>query len=459
MARLWPSSSAAATTQRLPLSYRPHRCSAPLPPRAPHRNGSREHHMASVTTARHVHVEGLQTALPTRKVEPGLARPVSVAAPPLTAAALQRRTRVVLYYRANGEGEAWGQEEALLVKESLSEAVADHPEMAGRLRRRGGGGDGSSWEVKLNDTGVRLVLATVEASVDDFIAGGGGQEGRLDAALAPWTDVDAEDPDMSALCFVQNARDRCRGGNRKLEVHRSPRTVLTCCCLPLLFVQLTRFQGDGGYAVGVSCSLMLCDPLSLARFLLSWASTHAKIKAQNKATPIPMMQYAGYFQRPGVMTRRVRSIPLDTFATTNAATGTVLFRATGGKALDDHRALARACADEASERLGVAKQQVPRRLALVVVARDGVGGNPRGMSVETCAAAEGHPPVVSGGGGGGGHELEVAQWEDLGLEEFKLRESKPVHVSYSIVTGADDDEGLVVVVPDGKGFLTEKLSM
>ncbi|KAF8768753.1 hypothetical protein HU200_007313 [Digitaria exilis] len=373
--------------------------------------------MASATTARHVHVEGLQTALPTRKVEPGLARPVSVAAPPLTAAALQRRVRVVLYYRANGEGEAWGQEEALLVKESLSEAVADHPEMAGRLRRRGDGGDGSSWEVKLNDTGVRLVLATVEASVDDFVAGGGGQEGHPDAALAPWTDVDAEDPDMSALCFVQ----------------------------------LTRFQGDGGYAVGVSCSLMLCDPLSLARFLLSWASTHAKIKAQNKATPIPMMQYAGYFQRPGVMTRRVRSIPLDTFATTNAATGTVLFRATGGKALDDHRALARACADEASERLGVAKQQVPRRLALVVVARDGVGANPRGMSVETCTAAEGLPPVVSGGGEG--HELEVVGWEDLGLEEFKLRESKPVHVSYSIVTGGDDDEGLVVVVPDGKGFL------
>ena len=54
--------------------------------------------------------------------------------------------------------------------------------------------------------------------------------------------------------------------------------LLSPCC-----VQLTRFQGDGGYAVGVSCSLMLCDPVSLARFLLSWARTHAEIKARSKA--------------------------------------------------------------------------------------------------------------------------------------------------------------------------------
>ncbi|KAG2652754.1 hydroxycinnamoyltransferase 2-like [Panicum virgatum] len=353
-----------------------------------------------MASARHVHIEGLQTALPTRKVEPGRARPVSVAAPPLPAAALQRRARVVLYYRADADGAAapWGPEEALLAKESLSEAVADHPEMAGRLRRRADG----SWEVKLNDTGVRLVLATAEATVDDFVGAGAGRE----AALAPWTDVDAENPDMCALCFVQ----------------------------------LTRFQGDGGYAVGMSCSLMLCDPVSLARFLLSWARTHAEIKARSKAAPIPMMQYAGYFQRPGTMTRRVRSVPLDAGAA-GAAAETVLFRAAPSGA-PDHRALARACVDEASERLG-AETKVPR-FSLVAVARDGVGDNPQGMTVETCAGAADSLPVS-------GHELEVAQWQDLGLEEFALRGSKPVHVSYSIVTGGD--EALVVVIPDGKGFL------
>lgn len=189
---------------------------------------------------------------------------------------------------------------------------------------------------------------------------------------------------------------------------------------------------------------MLCDPLSLARFLLSWARTHAAIKAQNRAAAIPMMQYAGYFQRPNTMTRRVKSAPLDAFAA--VGTETVLFRASGSGARD-HRALAGACVDEAGHRLGGAAK-VPPRFSLLVVARDGVGDNPRGMSVETCAA-DGLP--VPGGGSGGG-SLEVAQWQDLGLEEFALRESKPVHVSCSIVTGGGE-EGLVVVMPDGKGFL------
>ncbi|KAL5668833.1 hypothetical protein ACJX0J_021054, partial [Zea mays] len=73
--------------------------------------------------------------------------------------------------------------------------------MAGRLRRRADG----LWEVKLNDTGVRLVLATVEAAVDDFVGAGVSEQDRKrrEAALAPWTDVDADDPDMCALCFVQ----------------------------------------------------------------------------------------------------------------------------------------------------------------------------------------------------------------------------------------------------------------
>ena len=84
------------------------------------------------------------------------------------------------------------------------------------------------------------------------------------------------------------------------------------------------------------------------------------------------------------------------------------------------------------------------RFSLVAVARDGVGDNPRGMTVETCADAADSLPVS-------GHELEVAQWQDLGLEEFALRGSKPVHVSCSIVTGGD--EALVVVIPDDKGFL------
>lgn len=146
----------------------------------------------------HVHIEGLQTALPTRVVPPGRARHVSLTPPPpVPASALQRRFRVVLYYR--GDDAPW--EEAVWVKETLSEALAEHPEMAGRLRRRAD--DGSAWEVKLNDTGIRLVLATADGRVDDFVGAGGEERERREAALAPWTDVSADDPDMCALCFLQ----------------------------------------------------------------------------------------------------------------------------------------------------------------------------------------------------------------------------------------------------------------
>ncbi|TVU28993.1 hypothetical protein EJB05_20535 [Eragrostis curvula] len=351
-----------------------------------------------------VHIEGLQTALPTRVVPPGRARPVSVAAPPpLAAAALQRRARVVLYYRADGA--PW--EEAVWVKESLSEALAEHPEMAGRLRRRADGS--ASWEVKLNDTGVRLVLASADGAVEDFLGAEGQDRARREAALAPWTDVNAEDPDMCALCFLQ----------------------------------LTRFQGDGGYAVGVSCSLMLADPLSLARFLLSWARTHAAMKASNKVATNPMMQYLSYFQRPDAMTKRIKSIPIDTVVPGADVdeVETVLFRAAG--APSDHRALARACLDQASDKLGAANKV--QGFSVVVVAEKGEGDNPAAMSVETCTAE------AVADSGCAGHKLEVVQWQELGLEELVLREGKPAHVSYSIVTGSD--EGLVVVMPDGDGFL------
>ncbi|KAL6862429.1 hypothetical protein ACP4OV_016770 [Aristida adscensionis] len=364
-----------------------------FPPPQPARTES----MASTAPpAARVHVQSPQTAVPTRAVEPGRARPIAVASPPLPAAALQRRTRVVLCYRARAAG-LW--EEAVWAKEALSEAVADHPEMAGRLRRRGAGGS-PAWEVKLNDAGVRFVQAAADATVEEFLRAaeeGGEDRARWEAALAPWADVNADDPDMCALFYLQ----------------------------------LTRFQGDGGYAIGVSCSLLLCDPLSLASFLLSWARTHAKLKAQHQLATNPLMQYAGYFQRPAAMAAPARAKPPIPAAAATAAE-TVLFRARAATAAPaDHRALAAACVARAQ----AAGEEAPARFSLVV-------GAMAGVTVETCAADGG------GGGGGGQYELEVARWQELGLEELVLSDGKPVHVSCSIVLNAGD-EGTVVVMPDG----------
>uniref|UniRef100_A0ACD5ZLD0 Uncharacterized protein n=1 Tax=Avena sativa TaxID=4498 RepID=A0ACD5ZLD0_AVESA len=338
-----------------------------------------------------VHIESVQTGLPTRVVEPNRTRLIAVAAPPLPEAALQRRLRAVLYYRADGA--PW--EEGIWVKESLGEALCFFPEMAGRLRRRADG----SWEVKLNDAGVRFQQATVEATLDEFLVD--KDRVRKEAALAPWIDVSAEDPDMCSL----------------------------------LFMQLNRFQ-DGEYAIGVSCTALLADPLSLTRFLLEWARIHNEMKEKNKTVLRPMMQYMAYFQRPETCCSRIRSFPIDSAA--SAADGvhaqTVLFRTSAAGA--DLRALAAACMRRASDDLAV---DGASRFTLVVAPGDPARG---ATTVETSLAADGMKA---------GHALEAAEWSELGLEELTLRGVKPVHVSCRIVAGGD--EGLVVVMPDGDGFL------
>ncbi|VAH50181.1 unnamed protein product [Triticum turgidum subsp. durum] len=242
----------------------------------------------------HIHVESMQTAVPTRvALERGRTLPIAVTGLPIAAAELQHRFRAVLYYRDRLEGEAMAQlEQAAWVQDSLSEALADHPKMAGRLwRRHAGGGEGPwDWDVKLCDAGVRLLMASMDTTLTAFLE----MEDResKEPALALWTDVEAKDPEK---------------------------------CSPFV-MQLTRFQG-GGYAIGACCSLLHTDPLSFINFLKSWARTHAQLRAQNKLVPNQMIKYTRYFRNPG----------------------TTIGDAPG------RRALAEACVAQASEKLGVEK--------------------------------------------------------------------------------------------------------
>ncbi|KAM3369069.1 hypothetical protein ACQJBY_017131 [Aegilops geniculata] len=352
----------------------------------------------------HIHVESMQTAVPTRvALERGRTLPIAVTGPPIAAAELQHRFRAVLYYRDRLEGEAMAQlEQAAWVQESLSEALADHPKMAGRLWRRrhagGGGGGPWDWDVKLCDAGVRLLMASVDTTLTAFLE----MEDResKEPALALWTDVEAKDPEK---------------------------------CSPFV-MQLTRFRG-GGYAIGACCSMLLADPLSFINFLKSWARTHAQLRAQNKLVPNQMIKYTRYFRNPGAATRRLRSTPLVSVAG-DAAT-TVLFRVVGDA--PGRRALAEACVAQASEKLGVEK---PTRFT--VLAGDGLGG----LNVlRSCAGGDGETTTATTPPG---HLLRDACWQEAGLEEAVLDGCKPVHVSCSIVSpGAE--EGIVVVMQAGAG--------
>ncbi|CAD6260110.1 unnamed protein product [Miscanthus lutarioriparius] len=369
---------------------------------------SKEHAEMAASAPMLVHVESLQTAVPMRMAGAGKSLPIAVSGPPLTAAELQRRFRAVLYYRGAGaEVEAAARERAAWVKESLCAALVDHPEMAGRLRRRGDGNDGRLWEVKLRDTGVRLVQASVEATMAEFLEARGVDRERKEAALALWTDVDVHEPDI---------------------------------CAPL-FMQLTRFL-DGGYAVGVSCSLLLADPLSLIGFLKSWARKNTEMQAQSKHVAHPVIQYTHYIQSPGAA-KRVKS-GTSTLGTATATAAedsatTVLFGAPD--TTSDHRALAAACVGMASKRLGGAAKEPPR---FTVMARD----SSKGLHVQTCGTVDvDYGDREACHGHGHGLAARVAQWSEAGLEDLALEGSKPVHVSYSISPSAD--EGLVVVMPAG----------
>ncbi|EMS63107.1 Agmatine coumaroyltransferase-1 [Triticum urartu] len=330
-----------------------------------------------VALAPQMHIVSVQTGLPTRVVEPERTRLIAVATPPLSETVLQHRLRAVLYYRTDDA--PW--EEGIWVKESLGEVLCFFPEIAGRLRR----GTSGSWGVKLNDAGVRFQQATVEVTMEDFLA----DQGRNEAALAPW-------------------------------------------------INLSQFQG-GGYAIGVSCTVLLSDPLSLARFLLTWARKHRDMKAQNNIVQRPMMQYMAYIQRPEICSKRVRSFPIDSVAADGTNAQTMLFRTPGGYETGDLRALAAACINRASNELRVDR---PLRFTLIVAPRNSARG---ATTVETAVTADDLNK------GDDGQNLEATVWDELGLEELTLRGVKPVHVSYRIVGGGD--EGIVVMMPDGDGFL------
>lgn len=117
------------------------------------------------------------------------------------------------------------------------------------------------------------------------------------------------------------------------------------------------------------------------------------MKAQNTLAAHPMMQYMGYLQRPDGGCKRIRSVPLGSFAAIGDRAETVLFRTRTTVGAPDHRALAMACIDRANEKLGMDKVS---RFSVVVAApgKDGRGGT----SIETYA----------GPGGGTGHALETA---------------------------------------------------
>ncbi|KAK7316761.1 hypothetical protein RJT34_00466 [Clitoria ternatea] len=116
------------------------------------------------------------------------------------------------------------------MKNSLGEILVHYYPVAGRLRLKENG----RMELECNAQGVLLLEAESSKTLDDY-----GD-------------------------FLPS--DECV---KELVPTRDPTQPVDQ--LPLLMVQLTRFNRDEGFIIGVACSHVLCDGLAATRFINAWA--------------------------------------------------------------------------------------------------------------------------------------------------------------------------------------------
>ncbi|KAL8474545.1 hypothetical protein ACS0TY_030409 [Phlomoides rotata] len=343
-----------------------------------------------------LHVEGIQTVVPTKPTDPRKSSTIHVPQHLTSTTLLQRRFHVLLcYHKAYDDDSGWllaGQ-----IKESLGRALQEEPLIAGRMRRRE-----EDLQIVSNDSGVRLVEAKAEMKLDDFV------DKRLAAAeLVCWEDVVETNPNFN----------------------------------PLFYVQVTNFSCEG-YSIGISCSLLLIDPFVLTTFLKNWSNIHKNIVSNHNAPKIP----AFYLPHHG------KSYPAQLMGTNtfNNAAETVIFKIPTNILNSDnniHKNLAARCINEAEREIG--RNIAPNLSLFLKVPHEDA-------KVEICSR-EGLLESLSSDQGGddfNGLSSCVRTWDELELKHLCFNEGKkPIYVSCWINSLVD--EGSVMIVPvdaDNSGF-------
>ncbi|KAM1752628.1 hypothetical protein ACFX11_010586 [Malus domestica] len=136
---------------------------------------------------------------------------------------------VVFYYKE----QLFGSIDLDPLRVSLSETLSLYPQVTGRVDKNPDG----NWEVKCNDAGVRVLMARVGTTLDEWLRSGDRSEERL---LTMWDDM----PDDHSTW--------------------SPYRI-----------QINEFEG-GGVAIGLSCTHMHADPTCATLLIKSWAETHRR---------------------------------------------------------------------------------------------------------------------------------------------------------------------------------------
>ncbi|CAN6461097.1 unnamed protein product [Victoria cruziana] len=181
-----------------------------------------------------LHMQAMQTVVPAKATEPGLRHRIKIGGRS-SRELFTEHMSIIFYYKQMWEPDKDGLMMGGWIKESLTMALPDLPVLAGRIDAE------DHCTVKCNDAGVRLLYAQGNCRLKDWQEGV-AKNRNMEAQLAYWKDVDGDRPQNSPLCYVQ----------------------------------MTNFQGEE-FSIGITCSLLVADPLILTNFTKTWSEHHLQL--------------------------------------------------------------------------------------------------------------------------------------------------------------------------------------
>lgn len=260
-------------------------------------------------------IEAVLTVVPHKPTDPRVPRKIMVEN--TSCGIYRRRFQMILCYKKTLMEDELGWLVTGRMKESLGEMLSDQPLFAGRVRRVEGGGDGEL-EIVPNDSGVRFLKTRVSMSLEEFLNLDDKKE--VEAQLVHWEDIDAENPQYA----------------------------------PLFYIQVTNFGCGRGYSVGISCSLLLADPLAMTSFLTDWTKYHNTIFSKHENHNRPLFDVPSLGERK--FTPYISAIPLNSIPTSTSSCKNLIFKF-ALKDLTDMdsdklKAIAVQCIEEAEHKFG-----------------------------------------------------------------------------------------------------------
>ncbi|KAI4315208.1 hypothetical protein L6164_028041 [Bauhinia variegata] len=334
------------------------------------------------------HIEAVLSVIPLKVTEAGHVRRVLV-----DEALKQGRFggcyNVVLYYRKLNEDDS-GWFLAGWIVESLGKSLSEKPILAGRIQRKENGD--AEFQVVSNDAGIRLIEARIPMTLSEFLELNAKDD--LKPELVFWKDIEEQSPEYS----------------------------------PLFYIQVTKFQ-CGGYAIGISCSILLAETLVVDNFLGEWTDMHNKMIRLNEMTETPIFyppRLVGY-----------KSPPTELITRTPSRNGapSMVFKITAEDA-SFNKELAMLSVELAEEKLG---RKMGSHFSLLVIQSSEV------IKVEDCSNSK-YSEQLSGLKS----KITPTTWDDFGVYEVAFHEgNKPVHVSRWI--GSVSDGNVMAILSPKEG--------